>query len=448
MGRGGLFRRQALEALQSPEQLGVMLQSVRPASTLALAVMALVLAAAVAAACILTVPIQVKADAILISSKGILELPIVAQHEGRVVEVLVSDGDRVAPGDVIARIDRPELRLELNQAEAERDQLGESMEDINRLQIETLSASKTVRDQIRTQAEISSRFLEDRLNALQALTRSVEDLRTKGIVNVERMLTIRSDLADTQERLASKTASPLGLLIDELNQKGHFKREQLQLGERLVAVQHRIARLTAQLQRESAVVSRDFGIVAQVNVSLGDLVRFDTPIVSMTPNVDTLYRQRPGPSRIIAAAFIPGQSGKKVLAGMPALVDPLSIRRDVYGNMIGEVQSVSDVPITPERMRQILRNDELVRRLTTSGAPFLAQVTLRINRDLPSGFAWTSSAGPPMPITAGTLAEVSITTERVTLISLVVPALKALFRGADRLGEPSKPAGGPIGGSP
>src|SRR5690242_3118979 len=203
MGRGTLFRSEALHTLQSPEQLGATLRAVHPASALALLALAGLFSVALVGACIVTVPIQVKAEAILMSSKGMLELTIAAQNEGRVVEVLVSDRDRVAPGDVIARIERPELRLELTQAESERDQLAESMDDINRLQGEMLRASKDVRDQIRQQAEISSRFLEERLAALQQLTRAVEDLRTKGIVNVERILTIRSDLADTQERLAS-----------------------------------------------------------------------------------------------------------------------------------------------------------------------------------------------------------------------------------------------------
>ena len=392
----------------------------------------LVFAVLLAASFVVTVPIQVRSDAILISSKGMLELSITAQQEGRAVEILVGPRDRVAPGDVVARIEQPQLRLELAQAEAERDQLADSMEDINRLQVETAQASKNIRDQMRAQAETSSRFLEERLKALTALSKSVEDLRTRGIVNVERLLTLRSDLADAQERLSSKEAAPLSLLIEELNQKGLFRREQLQLQERLAAVQHRISRITNQLKRESAVVSRDYGVVSEVKVTRGDLVKFDTAVVSMLPNSDTLYRERPGPSRLIAAAFIPAQSGKKVRPGMSALVDPLSVRRDVYGGMIGTVIDVSDVPLTRERMLQLLRNEELVKRLTASGAPFLAHVALKADRSLPSGFAWTASSGPPTPVTSGTLAEVQITTERAALITLVIPALKELARGFGR----------------
>lgn len=437
MKQDELFRPEALKALQSPEQLGLMLRAVRPASVVTLGVLAVVLAAAVAAACVVTVPIEVKADAILISSKGMLELTVAAQNEGRVVDILVGEHSRVAPGDVIARIERPELRLELSQAESERNQLTESMDEINHLQADLTQAAKEIRERLLAQAAVSSRLLEDRLNTLQQLTKAIDDLKAKGVATVERTLTVRSDLTDTQERLANKYTSPLNLAMEELNQKGQFKREQIQLAERLIAAQHRIARLTAQLRRESAVVSRDFGTVSEVKVTPGDLVKFDTPIVSLSPTADTFYRGRPGPSRLIAAAFIPAQSGKKVLPGMPALVDPASVRHDVYGNMIGEVQSVSDVPLTPERMRDLLRNDELVRRLSANGAPFLARLSLKRDRNLPSGFVWTSSAGPPTPVTAGTFAEVRITTERVTLISLVIPALKELFRGFDRSDAPS-----------
>ena len=108
-----LFRPAALAALQTPEQLGGSLRAVRPAALLALAVLGLVFAVLLAASFVVTVPIQVRSDAILISSKGMLELSITAQQEGRAVEILVGPRDRVAPGDVVARIEQPQLRLEL-----------------------------------------------------------------------------------------------------------------------------------------------------------------------------------------------------------------------------------------------------------------------------------------------------------------------------------------------
>ncbi|MBV8192542.1 MAG: NHLP bacteriocin system secretion protein [Alphaproteobacteria bacterium] len=434
-----LFRPAALGALQSPDQLGLTLRATHPMSRIALVVLGLVLGSALIAACIIKVPIQVKSEAILISSKGILELDIAAQSEGRVVEVRVAERDPVAPGDVIVRIERPALRLELSQAEGERDQLTQSIEAINQLQIETAKASKDIRDQMRAQADTSERYLRERLAALQQLIKGVEELKTKGMTTVDRALLVRSDVADTEERLSRTQSSPLNLLLDELTQKGQFRREQLQLEERLIAVQQRIARLSDQLQRESAVISRDFGLVSEIKVSPGDVVAFGAPLVSLLPTANTLYRERPGPNRLVAAVFVSAEAGKRVYPGMSALIDPSSVRRDVFGNMIGEVSYVSDVPLTPERMRQLLRNDELVRRLTAKGAPFLAQVTLQRSRERPSGFVWTSSNGPPMPITPGTLAEVRIVTERVTLISLVVPALKSLFRGLDRFSPNTAP---------
>ena len=100
--------------------------------------------------------------------------------------------------------------------------------------------------------------------------------------------------------------------------------------------------------------------------------------------------------------------------------------------MVGRVTTVSDTPLTAERLRKMLRNDALVRQVTQDGAPFLAQVTLQRDRRNASGFAWTSSSGPPQPITAGTLASTEIMTERVTLLSLLVPALRELLRAEER----------------
>jgi HlyD family secretion protein len=96
--------------------------------------------------------------------------------------------------------------------------------------------------------------------------------------------------------------------------------------------------------------------------------------------------------------------------------------------MMGEVKSVSEVPATLERMRKMLGNEALARQLSHEGAPFLVQVVLQRNRANPSGFTWTSSKGPDFRITAGTIASADIEVDRVTLISLVVPALRELLR--------------------
>lgn len=421
------FRAEALAALQTPDQLGHVLRLVKPARAWALGVLGGAIVMAVAAAAIVRVPIPVKAAGVLASSKGVLELPITAQHEGRIAAILVQHGDHVAPDDVIARLELPELRAEFALAEADRRQVESELERIRLIQKGQAEGVRGLNEQNRAEIQSGLRSLGDRLAALRDMREGLDKLRDRGIVSLDRALQIRSDLADTEERMAAKRSELLRMDLDERNQASQFQREVFALESRLAAADRQLARLREQLKRE-LVLSSHYGVVSEIAVAAGDLVKFDTPVVSLLPTDRTLSSETPGPDYLLATLFVPAAEGKKVRPGMEVLIDPRSVRRDVYGYMIGTVRSVSDVPTTVERLRRLLRNDALARQLSQEGAPFLVQVVLRRERSNPSGFAWTSSKGPEVRITAGTLLAADIATERVTLLSLALPALRALMR--------------------
>lgn len=427
MSNPGLYRDEALEALKSPDQIGRTLRIVRPSRMLAVAVLGLAVLGAIGASAIVRVPIIVKATGVIISSKGVLELPITAQHEGRIASIVVEAGDYVAPGDVIARIEQPELRAEFALAEADRRQIEQELEHIRLVQKDQAEGTHDLNEQNRNEVRHSLRLLGERLKVLTEMRDGVEKLRDRGYATLDRTMQLRSDLTDTEERLAAKRSILLSMDLEEKNQASQFTREVYALQSRLATADRQIARLREQLRRE-AVVSTDYGVVSDVRLTPGDLVRFDTPIVSLLPTDSTFSRDSPGPTYLVVSVFVSAYDGKKVRPGMEVLVDPRSVRRDIYGNMIGKVNSVSDVPTTTDRMRKMLRNDALARQLSQDGAPFLVEVVLQRDRANPSGFAWTSSKGPDIKITAGTLANAEITTERVTLLSLVLPALREMLR--------------------
>lgn len=429
--REGPYRKEALQVLSSPDQLGQSLSLVRPAWTIGLGALAGAVLLAIVAAAYVKVPIVVKASGIVLSSKGVLEVAVTAQHEGRIASIQVEEGDHVAPDDVIARVELPEVRAEFALVDAERRQIEEELENIRRVQGTQASATRALNALNRKAMDDSVQLLADRLKTLEVLRDNVDQLRRNGYVSIDRALQIRSEVADTRERLASKRSGLVTMSVEEQQQVGQFTREMFALQARLSVADRQLARLREQLRRE-VVRSNDYGVVSEVKVAPGDLTRFDTPIVSMLPTDFTFSRDRPGPTYLVVSVFVPARDGKKVRPGMDVLVDPTSVRHDIYGNMVGRVTTVSDTPLTAERLRKMLRNDALVRQVTQDGAPFLAQVTLQRDRRNASGFAWTSSSGPPQPITAGTLASTEIMTERVTLLSLLVPALRELLRAEER----------------
>ncbi|MGO4263965.1 hypothetical protein, partial [Lysobacter sp. TAB13] len=67
--------------------------------------------------------------------------------------------------------------------------------------------------------------------------------------------------------------------------------------------------------------------------------------------------------------------------------------------------------------------------LTAEGPPFLVTVDMNRSALTQTGFAWTTSNGPDTRITSGTLLQAEIETERVSVLQLLLPALKDLLRG-------------------
>jgi HlyD family secretion protein len=126
-----------------------------------------------------------------------------------------------------------------------------------------------------------------------------------------------------------------------------------------------------------------------------------------------------------AVIYVPTE-GKRIEAGMSARVSPVTVRREEFGFMVGEVEFVSPQPATPEGMQRTLGNPILVQQLTSLGAPFLVRVDLREDPTTPSGFRWSSSQGPSRPVESGTSVSVEVVVEEQRPISLVIP----LFRSA------------------
>jgi HlyD family secretion protein len=130
---------------------------------------------------------------------------------------------------------------------------------------------------------------------------------------------------------------------------------------------------------------------------------------------------------LVAVLYVPPQEGKKVRAGLPVYLAPSTVKKEEYGYLRGTVRSVAEIPSSQEGMSKTLKNQQLVNQLAGHGAPFEVVVELERDAETPSGFRWTSSRGPSIDINTGTLTAAEVTVRQVRLISLLIPALQALF---------------------
>jgi HlyD family secretion protein len=92
--------------------------------------------------------------------------------------------------------------------------------------------------------------------------------------------------------------------------------------------------------------------------------------------------------------------------------------------MLARVRWVSSYPSSQQGIMQMLQNEKLVSTLTGSGPPIKVIADLMPDPSTPSGYKWSSGRGPDFEVKSGTLANVTITTEKRRPIALVIPALK------------------------
>lgn len=424
-----LFRPEAEAQLRRPEDLTNALRLVSPGHVAALIALGLAVVAAIIGAIFVQVPLTVGGTGVVLSSKGILEFTIASGHEGRIVELLVDVGQRVVPGQAVARIVQPGLQTELKLAESEFDLVKHEMEQVRALQQETTKIFDGVRKQQEATTRETIALLQQRKDLLDQLAGGMEGLRRNGNTTFERYLQVRADLAQVLERISTENSRLLAFQLESYEKQAQYEREMQALETRRAQAERQVNRLKDRIANETSVRSTEYGIVSELKEFPGDLVRFDTPLISLLPVDESFSDFRPGSTRLVAAVFVSAKDGKKVQPGMPVLVDPTSVRRDVYGSIRGTVTKTSDVAASPEQMRHMLRNDDLVRKLTAEGPPFLITVELERDPKTPSGFRWTSSEGPDAQVTAGTLLEAKVTTERESVLGLIIPAVKEMLRG-------------------
>ena len=85
------------------------------------------------------------------------------------------------------------------------------------------------------------------------------------------------------------------------------------------------------------------------------------------------------------------------------------------------VLSVARRPATPEGMRRILQNGQLVTELTAEGAPIEVRIALARNPRNASGFSWSSSDGPRTRVSAGSIVRGRVVVDRKPVIAWLIP---------------------------
>ena len=415
-----LFRNVSLERLSSPEQLDQVLQVTTPKGWLALLTLAGLIAIALIWGIFGSLPTKVTGMGMFISGEGIKDIS--TPTAGQVTTVYVDPGDIISRGQLVARIDQPELITEISQTrskladlQAEKKQIQDYLHNEMRLQ-----RQKNAEKRARLSQEIAS--LRERITRLKQRKANQKQLLDQGLITRRKFLATEEGIQAAEQKITGLENEKTQIALSTLQIQEEQQQRLRQKSNQIQDIERKLERQEERLEEASKVYASHSGRVLEVPVSEGSLVNSGTRIASLE-----LADQ--AATDLVAVIYVPANQGTQIEPGMNAHLSPSTVKVQEDGAMLGMVTSASDFPATRAGMMRILRNDRLVQQLSQSGPPVEIFISPIPSAETFSGYKWTSGDGPQQAIHSGTMSSGSIIVDEQPPIALVIPWLKEHILG-------------------
>jgi HlyD family secretion protein len=412
-----IFRKVALERLSSPEQLDQLLEVTTPIGWLALAALGALLAIGLTWGLFGSIPTLAAGDGILLRRGGVMDL--VATANGQVDDVLVRVGDVIEKGQRVATIRQQGLIRQMQDLRGKRTVLDREYQSLLRFTQQQMQLKRSELEQQRTNLQRSIAALGRNVQLLAERVAAEQKLVDDGLITRQTLLVSEQGLNSARDQLATARFDLSDLELKRRESEEAFTEQLLARGAQIRDLDSQIHELEAKLKEDVDVVSPYRGRVLELMVNRGDLVNPGAPMLNLEVIADDL----------LAVVFVPAAMGKRVQLGMVVRVSPSTVNREEYGYILGRVSWVAEFPSSARGMTRLLANEALVTRLMTAGPPIQVNVALAADPATPTGYRWSSSRGPRLKISSGTLASVSIVVRQDHPLSLLMPTLREKLDG-------------------
>jgi multidrug efflux pump subunit AcrA (membrane-fusion protein) len=190
--------------------------------------------------------------------------------------------------------------------------------------------------------------------------------------------------------------------------------------EGLYDVANEVDGVVQKIMAQRGRVMKEGEVIASIRRGDGDVIEVKAPIEGVVVSLflragtyaragTTVATMEPPGTDLLGVVYVPAQDGKVVQRGMPVYLSPSTAPSAQYGSMVGSVFNVSELPVTSERLRFYLGdNQDLFDFLTGEGPVLEVVVELKRDESTPSGYRWTSGSGPDFTISRATLGTASI----------------------------------------
>jgi HlyD family secretion protein len=407
-----IFRKTSLERLSSPEQLDTIMRVTGAKRWLALGGMFRVLGVAVICGYAGTIDTKVSGSGVIVRAGTVLN--VVASGSGLVTSINVNLGDRVKADQVVAKVSDEEIlekirlaRSALEEAKAERERNLLLRQQGAQLQVEAL-----VRDQANAQREIQELGEQAKIATEQIAVDN--QLLTKGLITRQQTLQDQQKLVEINGQIESLRAKIKRIEADQYTARTDPQRFDAEMKARIGGLERNLAGLEDQMANQSSVESPYDGQVIEMKAVPGSLVAAGSPILSIQPQGNTLE----------VLVYLPSLQAKAVQPGMAAEISPSTVKREEFGFIRGKVVYAGEFPASFDALMRNFQNETLVCSIMAGGPVTELRVILERDPASMSGYKWSSSRGPAITISSGTLCTVQVITRQQPPVSLLFPFFK------------------------
>ncbi|MFA6302544.1 MAG: NHLP bacteriocin system secretion protein [Legionella sp.] len=411
------FRKEALKQLTSPEQLDQLIRVVTPNSWIISGTCYLILLIAFVWSIFGSIPTRVEGQGILLAGGGDIYNAVAPDGPSFLETIPVNPGDKVTKGQVVATLSRPDLIDKIKV-------LNNYLTELNASKDKLVNSSQTAITTHQQETQTQRDALKNVIAATQQKEQHLANLLAVKEAAFKKGIEIRQNVEQTFQEyygvkieLEGYNDKMVQLDIGEANFKDEWNERLRQLNLKIADETMQLNNLKIQLSLSKNIVSPIDGKVTNIRGTIGSVINVGNPVVSIASDGVGLD----------ALIYLPPQAGKRVKPTMLALISPVTVEKAEFGSINGIVTEVAEFPSSAQEVLSVLQNEELVKQFFGKEVPLAVRVHLKNNPDTFSGLSWSSSHGPQVKITPGTLAIGLITIRQQAPITLVVPALKKLW---------------------
>ena len=176
---------------------------------------------------------------------------------------------------------------------------------------------------------------------------------------------------------------------------------------------------TVILLTDKELVANHPGTVLEILTKPGSKVTLGDHLLRLEPYTE-------GENAHLIYAFIPTERGKEIQKGMEMEIELSTLKATEFGALIGRVTDISTYPVSRAYVENILHNKGVVDYFL-QGKEGMILLTLKPVADpqTPSGYRWTSTPGPNIQLTTGTIVRVKAIVSYSTPLDLLLPHLRS-----------------------